>query len=159
MKIQIFRTIETVTVVVLILLSNLTFAQPEKQASKREQIKAQKIAFITDKVNLTPEEAEVFWPVYNEFESHREEVQKSFAESGRFESINVDQLTDEEATKVANDQIIMAQKMLDLRKEYYVRYKGILPIKKVLKLYQAEKEFQRVLLERIRQQGPPKKRY
>jgi hypothetical protein len=36
-----------------------------------DKFKAKKIAYITDAINLTPAEAEKFWPVYNEFEQKR----------------------------------------------------------------------------------------
>ena len=134
-----------------IIYCNTLWAQSGK--NKREQIQAQKVAFITTKLALTPEEAEKFWPVYNEHAKLKREFIQSFGNAERIENIDLALITDEEATQIADNQIIMAQKLLDLRKEYYIRYKSVLPIKKVLKLYQSEKEFQRVLLERIKKQG------
>lgn len=153
MKKQIKILISIALVAASVLIAS---AQPGRNYQQRkEQIKAQKVAFITNKLNLTVEEAERFWPVYNEFEEHKEEMQKAFSQNRRFEEVNVDGLTDEEAIQMADEQIIMAQKQLDLRKEYYIKYKSILPPKKVLKLFKAEKEFQRHLLEKIRAQGKP----
>jgi hypothetical protein len=132
---------------------NISYSQPDRAfQKKKEQIKAQKIAFITSQLNLTPQEAEKFWPVYNESEVKKEEIKKEFMKSEEIEDIDIEKLTDEEATKIADDQIIMAQRLLDLQKEYHIKYKSILPIKKIVKLYQAEKEFRHVLLQRIREQ-------
>ena len=150
---KILASIALVTVSVLI-----SSAQPGRNYQQRkEQIKAQKVAFITNKLDLTVEEAQRFWPVYNEFDDKKEELQKTFIQNRWFEELNVESLTDEEAIQIADEQIIMAQKQLDLRKKYYIMYKSILPPKKVLLLFKAEKEFQRHLLEKIRAQEKPKR--
>ncbi|MCK5839320.1 MAG: hypothetical protein KAG99_05695 [Bacteroidales bacterium] len=134
----------------------ISSAQPGRNyQERREQIKAQKVAFITNKLDLTVEEAEKFWPVYNEFEEKNEKLQKKFIQNRQFVELNMDDLTDEEAIQIADEHIIMAQKQLDLRKKYYIMYKSILPPKKVLLLFKAEKEFQRFLLEKIRAQEKP----
>jgi hypothetical protein len=51
---------------------------------------------------------------------------------------------------MADDQIIQAQKILDLRKKYHIEFKKVLPPKKLLKLYQAEKDFKKFLLKEIK---------
>jgi hypothetical protein len=115
----------------LTLFIALAYSQPDRDfEKKRDQIKAQKVAFITGQLNLTPQEAEKFWPVYNECEDKKEGIKKEF---------------------IADDQILLAQRLLDLQKEYQAKYKTILPIRKVVMLYQAEREFRHVLLERIRE--------
>jgi hypothetical protein len=126
---------------------------------KREEIRAQKIAFITTRLNLTPEEAQKFWPVYNEYESKKEAIKREFRKEADLHDIDIDTLTDAEAAKIADDQIIQEQRLLDLEKEYYIKYKSVLPIKKVVLLFQADKDFQRVLLQKIREQAPPNVRH
>jgi Spy/CpxP family protein refolding chaperone len=120
--------------------------------NKKGQIKAQKIAYISSQLNLTSEEAQKFWPVYNEYESQREAIKKEFRKEPDIHDINIDSLTDDEATKIADEQIILEQRLLDLQKKYYIKYKSVLPIKKIVLLFQAEKDFQRVLLQKIREQ-------
>ncbi len=132
-------------------------AQPGRgnKQPQREKIEAQRVAFITDKMNLTPAEAQAFWPVYNEYDAKRHELAKSFRESGDKENKGIEQLSDKEATEMADNQLIEAQKQLDLRKEYHARFKSILPPKKVLLLYQSEREFQKHLLDRLREGHKP----
>ena len=153
------KQIKILALIAIVAVSVLTAsAQPgHNYQQRKEQIKALKVAFITTKLDLTVEEAERFWPVYNEFEKKKEELQKTFIQNRWFEELNVESLTDEEAIQIADEQIIMAQKQLDLRKKYYIIYKSILPPKKVLLLFKAEKEFQRHLLEKIRAQEKPKR--
>jgi len=59
-------------VVLLVLASSLTFAQGNQE--KREKVKALKVAFLTEKLALTSEEAQKFWPIYNAFEEKQFEI-------------------------------------------------------------------------------------
>jgi hypothetical protein len=126
-------------------------AQNKQHADQHKNIEAQKIAFITQQLKLTPDEAKVFWPVYNEYDAKRHELRKSFRESGGFQKADIDKLTESEANQILDNQIIEAQKFLDLRKEYHAKFKSVLPSVKVLKLYDAERDFQKVLMDKIKE--------
>ena len=125
--------------------------QQRQHGDQHKNIEAQRIAFITQKLELTSDEAKVFWPVYNEYDVKRHELKKSFKDGDDFNKQSIDKLTESEATKILDDQIIQAQKFLDLRKEYHAKFKSVLPAVKVLKLYDAEREFQKVLIDKIKQ--------
>lgn len=118
---------------------------------KYEKIEAQRVAFITQELNLTPEEAKVFWPVYNEYDTKRHELKKAFKNNENLHKPEIEKLTEKEASLILDNQIIEAQKLLDLRKEYHAKFKSVLPAVKVLQLYDAEREFQKMLIERLRQ--------
>ena len=124
---------------------------------QREKIEAQKVAFITDQLQLTPEEAQKFWPVYNQFNTAKNEMAQSFFKGGKHFRPNDDNMTDKDAAELADNYIRHAQKMLDLQKEYHLKFKEILTPKKLLKLYNVEREFQRMLLKRLgeRKMGRP----
>ncbi|MEI8046616.1 MAG: hypothetical protein WCI92_04495 [Bacteroidota bacterium] len=134
--------------------------QKGQQSDKREKMEAQRIAFITQELNLTPDEAKVFWPVYNEYDAKRHELKKSFKESSDLHKEDIAKLTEKEASAILDNQIIEAQKFLDLRKEYHAKFKSVLPAVKVLELYDAEREFQKMLIDKLRQHGqaPPDKK-
>lgn len=145
--------------ITILILPNTVIAQQEVYKNKNqtnkqcqhEKIEAQKIAFITQELNLTPEEAKVFWPVYNEYEAKRSELKKSFKGIDNHHKAEMDKLTEKEASQILDNQIIEAQKFLDLRKEYHSKFKTVLPSVKVLKLYEAERDFQKVLMDKIKQ--------
>ena len=128
------------------------YAQPANgsKQSRKEKIEAQRVAFITDKLDLTSAEAQVFWPVYNEFDKKRHEMSKTFHGPPDGTEKPMNDLSDKEATELADNQIIEAQKMLDLRKEYHAKFKSVLPPRKVLMLYDSEREFQKQLIDRLR---------
>ena len=65
------KNIQKITIISLaLLLSASVFGQKQNNSKpNREKIKAMKVGFITEKLDLTTAEAQKFWPVYNEFES------------------------------------------------------------------------------------------
>jgi hypothetical protein len=117
----------------------------------KDKIETQKIAYITNALSLTSAEAQQFWPVYNEFNDKNEELLKTFRKNNIDERfVDPEKISDKEALDMADDQIIQAQRILDLRKKYHIEFKKVLPPKKLLKLYQAEKDFKKFLLKEIK---------
>ena len=148
---------------VLLITSAITFAQPtgspekprgQKQNEKRENIEAQKIAFITKKLNLSPEEAQQFWPIYNQLRDKQEELRKQRRQDYKEAKDKIDQLNDKEVEKLVDNEFIFRQKELDLQKEYCTKFKAVLPIKKVAKLYEAEEQFKGYLLKELKHKQP-----
>jgi uncharacterized protein YaiL (DUF2058 family) len=124
---------------------------------KKEDIDAMKIAYITKELSLTPEEAQLFWPVYNQYNDKLQDLRKKRMDNARQTKDNVDKMTDKEVEQSIDNDLISRQKELDLRKEYAAKFKAILPVKKIAKLYQAEEQFKRVLLNKLKDHpdGPP----
>ena len=123
---------------------------PGTKKARMEKIEAQRVAFITDRLDLTPSEAQAFWPVYNEYDAKRHELSKSFHKAPPGEEKPIEEMTEKEASEVADDQLVEAQKLLDLRKEYHAKFKSVLPVKKVIMLYDSERDFQKQLIDRLR---------
>jgi Spy/CpxP family protein refolding chaperone len=138
----------------LLVSTSSTFAQGRGgngNQEKRENIEAMKIAFITQKLELTPEEAQQFWPVYNQYSEKTKELRKKRRQGNReARQQNFDELSDKEVEQLVNEDIVNRQKELDLQKEYNEKFKTILPIKKVAKLYAAEEQFKVVLINKLK---------
>jgi Spy/CpxP family protein refolding chaperone len=122
---------------------------PPSLTSQKEKVEAMRIAFLTNKLDLTPEEAQKFWPVYNEFQKKREELHKKHREEEKQMRSKIDSLSDKQVEAMVDAEMAFRQKNLDLEKEYHAKFKSVLPIKKVAKLYRAEEQFARHLLERL----------
>jgi Spy/CpxP family protein refolding chaperone len=139
----------------IIFTQSVIYAQVSK--AKREKIKELKIAFLTEKMQLTSDEAAKFWPVYNAFEQkkhdqkryYRSKVNEVFGIS-KNEPVNIDKYTNEQIQQVLELQLQMHEKQLQLEKEYYAALKEILPVKKIFLLHQAEKEFKKKMLQEIK---------
>ena len=137
----------------LVFLLNAVTGQAQNRnfgnGQQHERINAQKIAFITDQLQLTSEEAEKFWPVYNQYNTQKEELNRDFMNGvSRFRK-NQEAMTDKDASDLSDSYIRHAQKMVDLQKDFHLKLKEVLPPKKLLKLYTVEREFQRLLLKRL----------
>jgi hypothetical protein len=120
-----------------------------------ENVESMKIAFITKKLALTPGEAQVFWPVYNEYTDKLQEVRKKRRADVKDAKHNVDEMSDKDVERSVDNEMAYRQKELDVQKEYHSKFKAVLPIKKVAKLYQAEEQFKKVLLDKLKKDQPP----
>jgi len=142
--------------IALFFISIATFAQdgPIKQRfkEKKEQIKALKVAYITNELDLTPEEAAKFWPLYNAFEDKQQEIrkQKMKAFLDRKDDNSIDKLTEKEATTMLNQMESTEDELYQLKKKFIANLKGVLPAVKILKLKKAEEEFSKKLLQQYR---------
>lgn len=96
----------------------------EKKEGKTEggRIAAIKIAYITSKLNLSPEEAQKFWPVYNKYSEELRKVR-----------------TDARQNKTP--ELETEEKILAIRKKYNTEFSKVLPAEKVNAFFKAEKEF------------------
>ena len=115
----------------------------------KERIEAMKIAFITDRLQLTPEEAKGFWPIYNKMETEMKELRKKYRLSEE-EELPAD-LSEQEAEKRISEVITFREAQVALIKKYQIEFKKIISSKKILLLYRAEEDFKRELIRRIRE--------
>lgn len=133
---------------VFALFSFSASAQPKEKFDWQERMMSEKIAFITAELELTPEEAQVFWPVYNQvakekMDSHKTMVESYFAlrkalDEGKASDKEIDQLLEAYlAAKKANK---------DMDNDEAARFRKVLSGKKVAKLYVAEEKFRRQLI-------------
>jgi len=115
-----------------------------------EKIKAEKISYFTSKLDLTPVEAQAFWPVYNEFEKKRFDIHRQIHDFERMHDEDIAKLSESEIDKMINNYIDSFEKEALLLKEYNNQFQKILPDKKVLMLYRTENEFRSHLIREFR---------
>ncbi len=111
--------------------------------NKREKIEALRVAFITQKLDLTTDESQKFWPVYNEYQDKLKASRKEFRnQPNTF-------VNDKEAQEYLDAELLLKQREFSLYKEYYEKIKKTIPIKKVAELRQAEEDFKKELLKQL----------
>ncbi len=130
----------------------LALAQKGGGGQRREKIEAMKIGFITQRLNLTPEEAQKFWPVYNRFNDEMEKVRKGNRARAMEDAGDMENMTDAEAEKALNEMIANRSAELEIIKKYTAEFKKVLPAQKVVKLFVAEQAFKRELLKKLKEQ-------
>lgn len=132
------------------LLTIQSFAQKQEGREDFEKFKSMKISFLTEKLNLTPKEAESFWPEYNQFEKERMEVQhrrRELEHKTRDENLK---LSDQEIIKTTREIATTFRKEAELAEMYNEKFLKILPPQKVLALYRAENQFRAYMFEQYR---------
>lgn len=117
----------------------------ERRANMESKMQSQKIAFITQKLDLTPTEAQSFWPNYNEYQDQLKQLRDQ-----KREDLNSEDLSDQNANAFLDNIFKIEQKELDLKEEYFAKFKSSLPIKKVAKLFIIEKQFRDEVLNKIK---------
>jgi hypothetical protein len=110
-----------------------------------------KTAFFTEKLALSPSEAKIFWPIYNDFNREQSALRKQRKKTISFRKTNeIDNLSDAEIQTLILNDFDFKQKELYVEKKYYNKLKASLPIKVVGKFYRAQEAFKRELLMRFR---------
>lgn len=138
------------TTCVLLLLSMALDAQPPDRVrngeQRREKVESFRIAFFTEKLQLTPQESQAFWPVFNEYEAKREAIRKDLDEAPHLEL-----MSDDAVVKFLDDTEAAEDALFALRKEYQQAFRRVLPLRKVAMLHGIEREFKLALLQEIRE--------
>lgn len=130
---------------ILIIVMGFTLSFPVSAQDHREryeQIEAIKVAFITSKLDLNTDEAQKFWPVYNNYQKELMELMKKRREDR--------QKTNIDPNDKINADLAYESRMLDLKKKYKKLYLKAIPPEKILLLYQAEREFREHLIKQLK---------
>lgn len=144
------KFLKYILIVALCSLSIFAVAQP---TTKRDKIEALRVSFISQKVNFTTQEAQQFWPLYNEYNDKLEANRKNFRQQyGK--SLNIEFANDKEAEQYLAAELTLKQKEYELYKEYYDKFKKVLPVKKAATLRRAEEEFKKELIKNIKGNSP-----
>ena len=116
---------------------------------RKEKIKAEKVTFLSTKLDLNVKEAQNFWAIYNEYEKNKEDLhqeKRTLMSKIRNEKTA---LSDKELENIVDRLVEIQLEEANCMKDYYTKIKKVLPIKKVLKCYGAEMQFRKHLLKKI----------
>ncbi len=140
--------------IILLLIAFISFnaIAQDGPRKKKDQIKALKVAFITNELSLTPDEATKFWPLFNAHEDKQQEIRQQKLK-GYLEQMNgntFDKLSDKEATTILNQMESSEDELYQAKKKFVANLKGVISPLKILKLKKAEENFNRKLLQQYR---------
>ncbi|MFB9052917.1 sensor of ECF-type sigma factor [Formosa undariae] len=113
--------------------------------TKDEKIETLKIAYITEKLNLSKTEAQNFWQIYNTFEEKNDAIRDEMKE--RRKNTDLEALSETEAKKLLGDMMKSNDERHQLFNKYMADLKAALPAKKIIILKKTEEEFRRKILE------------
>lgn len=129
-----------ISIVFILSFSLITVAQ-----SNRDKIKTLKIAYITEKLNLSEKEAQKFWPIYNNFEEENSRLRKEAYEARK--KINFETITEEEAKQILKEWRLNDNKRQELENDYINNLTKVISAKKTILLHRIEDDFKRKMFE------------
>lgn len=115
-----------------------------------EKIKSLKVAFITEKLSLTPEEAQAFWPLYNTHEEEMNTFRSMERREIRGPMRNMEALETAEAEALIDKLMALEKEKQQKQEAFLGKMRKIIPAKKVLLLMQSEEDFKRKLIQQYR---------
>jgi|KNS12BottometaT_FD_k123_189652_1 hypothetical protein len=143
------------TLIIALLCPIFMMAQPPISEKKMKQIESQKIAFITTELDLSPEQAQVFWPVYNQYSKEVKSLHDKRREGPKKINKDLSTLSDEKLEEILDAMIEGFAKIhmqeVELKKKYHTEFKKVMTIQQVAILYRSERKFKGELLRRLKQ--------
>ena len=113
---------------------------PQNAANdKKERVEALRIAYLTNRLNLSAEEAQRFWPIFNQYKGDLKTLRQNFHPKGATIQLTADQ------------ELEFEQKKLDLKKRYKPQFESTIGKEKVNRLVTAEEDFKKELMRIMRE--------
>lgn len=137
---DILNTMKKFITLILITLSSI-FASQHVHAQKGdyEKIKAAMVSFYTEQMDMTSDQAAKFWPIHNEYESERRNINrqiKSLKKSGNPADLS----------KIES----LEKRRFELRTQFKSRFLQVLSPAQLSKMYKAEEDFRAMMLDRMK---------
>lgn len=127
------------------------------QHNNRERIRAQKVSFITDRLDLSAKEAQAFWPIYNAYDESTMKIKHQDMRNIRRDiKQNLDTLSDEKAQELLDKLIEAENNLHQARVKLVTSLKKIIPPKKIILLKAAEDDFNRKLFDQYKKKRLPR---
>lgn len=129
----------------------ISFSANAQHNKKRGKIKALKVSFITEKLNLSEKEAQEFWPIYNAYENKMHEFRYIGLRSLRKEiKENSESMSEDRANELLNKFIEIEDSTHKERTQLITKLKGVISAKKIIRLKATEEDFKRKILDQYK---------
>ena len=138
------RTFILSFVLAFILGTTAMSASDNQQNDWKQKMMSEKIAFLTMEIGITPEEAQEFWPVYNQVNKERDEAMHNVFRSFKAleEAVSAGK-SEKELDKLLENYLDAIKEQGEVEKDAYDCYAKVLSVEKLAKLYIGEEKFRR----------------
>jgi hypothetical protein len=147
------------SILLTLLISGTLAAQPGRKGEKgdriKERIRAERVAFLTERLELTPDQAQKFWPIYNEHDAKLSALKKEQRTSRKAIDQNLNQWSDKELEAKFNEDFQRQQQILDIQKQLIQDISKSFGAKKAALMMKAEHDFKLQLVRRMKDRGQP----
>lgn len=135
--------------ITLLLLPGMRLLAQDDMGEKNDRIESYRIAFITERLNLSAKEATSFWPIFNEYSQQIKSIRSKDRERTRIFLDKTDPST-EESEKFIAEHISFKQQELELTRKYLSEFRKVLSPPKVARLITLDQEFKMQLLQQMK---------
>jgi hypothetical protein len=146
---------------VLVVIFVFSVTRSAAQNPDLEKLNSYKIGFFTKKLNLTSAEAEKFWPVYNEYQKQKNQIQLEKISLIRDFNQNESKMSDNQLTEIGDKLVASITQESAIAVTFHKKLKEVLPPAKVIRFYQAENQYKVQLLNELQnrqqQRVPPRR--
>lgn len=125
----------------------------QRRGIDRERLEAARIAFITTRLDLSPEQAEKFWPIFNEFNEQREEKLKQIASLNPRSS--TESISKEEAQRLIKQRFELQRELIEDEEVFVQKVTTVISYQQILQLNSINREFARSIYQRQRDNRNP----
>ena len=122
-----------------------SFAQTSQKQLDIAAAHAQRKATVGANMNLTPDEAKKFWPVYDAYEAKMDKIEARHVKELKDFADKYENLSDADAGKKLDEVMAIAQSRLDVQKEFVPKFRDALPGVKVTRFYQIDNKIQALI--------------
>ncbi|MBT9395635.1 hypothetical protein KLP40_20890 [Hymenobacter sp. NST-14] len=119
---------------------------PGQRQERLSQLENARIAYLTEKIALTPDQAQKFWPLYNEFTAKRRDLNRRLRQ---LRPGAADGLSDQQLRDNINQSFALRQQEITLEKDYFDKFQRVISVRQVGRLFLAERQFTREVLRRV----------
>ena len=135
----------TILVILSFIVIGTSLAQRPGDRYDREKLEAARVAFITTRLDLKPDQAERFWPIFNVFNDAREKNLKEMSELGRVKDIEI---SESEAKARITKKFEIQRKMIVDEEKFVRDLSSVLTYNQIIQLNGLSREFARHIYQR-----------
>lgn len=135
-----------ITGIVWLAWAGLATAQPGRLQDRADRLEAFRIGYFTERMALTAEEAQRFWPVYNAYQAEENALKLEVQQYQQQVRLGMAAMSEQQLDAALNKFLEFKQREVAMAIKYKEKFKEVLPIRKVVAYFRAEQEFNRTLL-------------
>jgi len=141
--------IKYLVVILLLAFSSTLDAQEDYYNLMRSRLGDQVKTTVENTMKLSPEEEKVFWPLYKDYTDELYDIYNKRMKVIQEFTNYFDKMTDKRADKIWTDFLRFQKELLDIQKEYYDKFKEILPVAKAVRYFQMENKIEMIVNAKI----------
>ncbi len=137
---------KNIILIIAVFLSALTSLQAQDKNDHREKIKALKVAFITQELNMSSQTAQQFWPVYNKYEQDKRSLHKR----EHVDWDNIGTISDTKSEEMLKEYLAIEREEYIIKRQLFADLKKILSAKEIVLLHKLEADFNKKMIQEYR---------